>query len=106
MIILSSIQSWKKRLPYKQCGYHQQDGQVDCHCCFKVNGFEEGCGIRQKEQEKRGKIGGQKFIDNSSLESYFQFQTLKYYFLKRFYIIIELNVFNRTCHLDLGFLKM
>ena len=63
--------------PDKEVGWHQHHREVDSHCCLKIELFEECCGVSDQKKEDGGKVGGQQFIGNSSLELYLHFYTLE-----------------------------
>ena len=68
-----------KYIPDEEGGRHQHHSQVHSDGSLEVESLEFSGGVADKEEEEGGKIGGQKLIDNSSLESYFHLQTFWYY---------------------------
>ena len=45
-------------------GQHQQRGQVHRHHRLEVEGLEEGGGVHDEENQDRGQVGGEHFIDD------------------------------------------
>ena len=54
--------------PDEESGGDQQNGQVDCHCCLKVERFEECGGVGHQQQEEGGEVGGQQLVGQPPLE--------------------------------------
>ena len=48
----------------EECGQHQQRGQVHRHHRLEVERLEEGGGVHDEENQDRGQIGGEHFIDD------------------------------------------
>ena len=63
--------------PDEERGGDQQYGQVDCHCCLKVERFEKGCCVGHQQQEEGGEVGGQQLIGQPPLEHYLHLQTIR-----------------------------
>ena len=62
--------------PDEECGGDQHHGEVHGDGGLEVERLEVGGGVADAEEEDGGKVGGQQFIGNSSLELYLHFYTL------------------------------
>ena len=61
--------------PDEERGGDQQYGQVDCHCCLKVERFKKCGGVGHQQQEEGGEVGGQQLVGQPPLEHYLHLQT-------------------------------
>ena len=68
--------------PDEECGGDQHHGEVHSHGGLEVKRLEVGGGVADAEEEDGGKVGGQQFIGNSSLELNLHFYTIYAYFRK------------------------
>ena len=68
--------------PDEECGGDQHHGEVHGDGGLEVEGLEVGGGVADAEEEDGGKVGGQQFIGNSSLELNLHFYTIYAYFRK------------------------
>ena len=80
--------------PDEECGGDQHHGEVHSHGGLEVERLEVGGCVADTEEEDGGKVGGQQFIGNSSLELNLHFYTLEISIIKMFVFLL----FNNLIH--------